>query len=351
MPKNLPSSSSKLTCGLVAFLTSAAIVLIAIDQKAIAQSQATITQSAKDIQKLKSDVEQIRRDQSATQKDVTHIKNKLDETGWKALDFASQLSGAQWAMFGTGLGILSVVVAVAAFGAYQGLMRMMKSNLDRAAIRMEGRLTTAIRKEEARLQTEMDKRVQGIKEMMESSRQSVQARTFSLISYAFWEQHHVGTGTSASERDEKCRNVESAIHLSGLALECAMKTDLSGAEGEELITTIRSNRAFYITDLACLAKQDERLSNRFSEDQRKEAIALANAVLPTAIKRMSQDGDTRWPEWMESCCWVFWVLGEENQKKTTLIDLRRVYDHKNVTDEMKAWIRKRYFENKEPAWT
>ena len=296
-------------------------------------------------QKVRDDINGMRSAQAATTETVKEVRSKLDETGWKALDFASQLSSAQWTMFGTGLAILGLLSAVIAFGAYQGLLRMMRSNLDRAAARVEGRLTAAIKKEETRLQGEVDARIADLHKMMESSRQGVQARTFGLIAYAFWEQNDAVTGSTPTERDEKWRNLQSAIHLSDLALDCATKVG-ADPDAEALLTSIRSNRAFYIADLALLAKQDERFSARFTADYRKEAVSLANTVLPIATKEQ----DVRWSEWLESCCWVFWMLGGENQKRETLVRLRYIYLHKDVTDEMKLWIRKRYFENKEPVW-
>ncbi len=318
-------------------------------QPALALAQSPIP-LVKEVQGLRAEVARLSGDQARTERDLREIKGKLEETGWKALDFASQVSSAQWTMFGTGLAFIGLIVAVAALGAYQAVLRRMQSNLDAAAARLQENLTNVIRREEARLQAEVSKRAESIKEMMESSRQSVQARTFGLISYAFWEQHDEISGTSVPELDEKCRNLETAIYLSQLALECAHKAGDGGPDGEALLTTLRANRAYYIADLAHLAHNESRLSKRFSEDHRKIALELANIVLPTATKSMAVDGETRWPEWLESSCWVLWNLGEGNQRKNVLQHLRQIYEHKAVTDKTKKWIRKRYFQNGEPAW-
>lgn len=322
------------------------LFLLAVDVP-LALAQPSTSQTSKDIRNLRSEMENVRKEQAAAREKTDAIAKKLDDTGWKALDFASQLSSAQWAMFGTGLAFMGLVVAVLGLGAYQGVLKAMQINLESAATRLEERLTAAIAKEEERLRAEFDRRIESIKTMMEDGRQRAQALTYGSISFAFWDQHNEISGATSAENDEKCRNLEAALHLSNLAIDCAAK---AGEGNRELLTSLRSNRAYYFTDLALLVAADGRLAKHFSADRRNMALELANDVRRTAKEFMTTGSDANWPEWLETACWVYWNLGDEDATKNALLDLRTLYEHKRADREMKEWIRKRYFKNDEPAW-
>ena len=326
----------------------AAVVCCSIHVSALAQGNSPIR---KDVEQLRSEVTNVGKAQAATADDVKKIKEKMDETGWKALDFASQVASAQWTMFGTGLAVLGFVFAVVGVAAYQMIMRRMRFRLNAAATRLEARLTKNIENEELRLQQEMNKRGEAVKQMMESTRFAVQARLFGAVAHVFWEQHSKNEGASQAELEEKRRNLETSIHLARRGVEITHGVVVDSAEDRNLLTALQAANAYYLAEFWRFAAANAQFSPLLKDEEKREALNLASVAQKSAQRSLAANSDPLAREHIESACWVFWNLGAEAEKRRAMETLREVYELDSSDNAMRDWIRQRYFENKEPTWS
>lgn len=317
--------------------------LLAAAGAASGQTPNAQTRMVKQMEELRAELASLNAAHTSTARELKDIKTKLDDTGWKALDLAAQLSSAQWAMFGTGLAILGLFLTVAAFGAYQGVVRLVETKLNAAAEQAEEHLRDGIRKEEARIRDELDK---SVKAVMEVTRLSALARMYGTISHAFWEQHNRATGASDAEVDEKRRNLETAIHLSRQGMEAAAKA----GQDERLLTSLQSNTAYYLAEFSRFVTTAPKFAQLFRPKDREEALRLAELVREKARPAMAQEQvDEVVPDQLENACWVLWSLGDEAQKNAANELIRWLYEHPKSSQEMKTWIVEKYYENKKPA--
>jgi hypothetical protein len=340
---------------LITVLTIFRLSFAQTTQPAVPAKQQGAAELRAEIAKLQHDVLTVKADVAAVKKilddtDVAAMKKGLDETGWKALDFAAQVASAQWTMFGTGLAILALIFTFAGAGAYTILMRRVQFRMNAAATRLQGRLNRNIENEELRLREEMNRRGEAVKEMMESTRIGVQARLYGAMSHVFWEQHSKTIGTTPTEIAEKRRNLETAIYLARLGMDTLNRVKVDGVEDENTLTALQGMYAYYITEFWLFAKEKREFESLLKEEEKREALSLATGVQIKAQRSVNSGADPHAREHLESTCWVFWNLGSESEKQNTKKILREIYEFDESDDEMRNWIRQRYYENKEPTW-
>jgi hypothetical protein len=272
--------------------------------------------------------------------DVNGFRKELGDTGLKAFDAALKVSNLKWQIAGITITVtftaLAVVLTVLGWGGQKWLRDLLKKDADEV--------------------------IQAMKQMTQTSRFSIEASSMASIAYAFWVQHDQITDKSQSSLSEKVRNLEAALLLSDHALQSAGKLDETDPELEILLTNARSSYAYYLTDMIRLIDENpgtfsERGKTAQERGEREKALSLAATFWPIVNKhRSTAGGDKRWIEWKESYCWVLWSLGDQDQKQRaeTLVgevyrEVREVYKDASAAEEMRDWIRKKYFQGLAPT--
>ena len=283
---------------------------------------ARIVQLEAAVKSLTATTTKLNSDQTSISADVREVKDKLFDAGYKALDFSTKLTSMQWQIFTIIIGLLSFVLTFGGVGVYVALRKNLEKDM---------------------------------KEMTRMSRHRIESSSLGKISLAFWQQHDHSTDDSAASLSEKARNLDAAISLARLALDAAEELDDAEPEHESLLAIQTSNLAYYLADMANLIRQKPasfvaRAAQAAKAGEVEMALRLARALLPIANKYRDQKGkDVSWTYWMESYCWVLWICGNDAEKKRAKSLVSELYKDERVTEEdLRPWIRKRYFEDKEP---
>src|SRR5882672_2621316 len=100
----------------------------------LANSNARVDKIAASISVLENDLKQLRSDQSEMKTNVGGLQKKLEESGMKALDYASQFSGIQWSMFQTGLSIGGLILAAFGLFGYKLIEGTLERKIDRKSV-------------------------------------------------------------------------------------------------------------------------------------------------------------------------------------------------------------------------
>jgi hypothetical protein len=214
---------------------------------------------------------------------VDDLQARIGESGWKALDATTKLNALQWQTYGF---ILALLVAIT-FGGWQGI-KLLRD-------KMEADFSASMSKHENVL------------------RHSTGALAFGELSHGFWVQYSaVPPGAGAAP--EKKRMLDAAMLHSGYALEHAEKLEALDAEKyEELITNVRANHAYWLAE-----ESDSNLPGKPNPKNAEPALRIAKLAYKVAAVYMQSEGSkfiNRWPDWIESYCYVLMRFGTADEKK------------------------------------
>lgn len=260
----------------------------------------------KETRNLREQANTLRADYDKLGDKVVVLQQRVGDDGWKALDATTKLSSLQWQTYGF---VLTIILAFS-FGGWQGY-KLLKDKL-------ELEIMTVIRGQEGVL------------------RHSAGALSFGQLSMGIWNQYSAIPETPGTTAEKK-RLLDTAILLSSFAVDHAEKLEpLEKTKFIDLITNIRANHAYWLAE-------DERTSGNQKNADRATALAKqAFAVASTYLKGKGIDYINRWPDWIESYCFVLSRFGTDAEKLATKEIIRAVCNDVRVDGAWRAQIRKEY---------
>jgi len=257
-------------------------------------------------------------------------EDKVGESGWKALDATTKLFTLQISISAF---VVALVLAVT-FGGGAGY-KMLREKL-------EGEIKESMHKQENEIKESMRKQENEIKESMRNQesilRHSTGGLAFGQLCMGFWRQYEASKGATA---EEQRRTLDTLLLLSEYALEYADNLErLANEEYEDLITNIRANHAYWLA-----AQPDPQDPTKPNPKNSERAIKLAKQAFAVGSKYMKAAGMKyihRWPDWMESYCWVI-TRFDETQKASAKELIAAICADARVDEAWKGPIRDEYF--------
>jgi hypothetical protein len=241
---------------------------------------------------------------------VEEINRRVGDSGWKALDATTKLSSLQWQTLAF---VLALLVA-GSFGGWQGY-KLLRDKL-------EGEIRASMRSYETIL------------------RHSTGAFAFGQISMGFWSQYGAIPAQPSTEQ-EKERLLGAAILMSSFALDEAERLEALGDEKYvELITNVKANHAYWLAEQP--NPNDRSKANPKNADA---ALKLAKQAFAVASAHMKADGTksiTKWPDWIESYCFVTTRFGTQEDKDAAKELIRALCTDVRVNPTWRSQIRKEY---------
>ena len=294
----------KVTSSLAALLLVAPALFLS---PALAQNQGAKPLTRAEVEKAHADM---KIEHAKLVKVVDDLHARIGESGWKALDATTKLNALQWQTYSF---ILALLVA-GTFGGWQGF-KLLRDKL------------------EADFRTSMS-------EHENMLRHSTGALAFGELSHGFWVQYSA-VPHGAGNAQEKKRLLDAAMLHSTYALEHAEKLEALEAEKyEELITNVRANHAYWLAE-----ESDPNLPGKPNPKNAEPALRIAKQAHKVAAVYMQGQGSkfiNRWPDWIESYCYVLMRFGTADEKKAAKELALAVCNDVRVDAAWRAQIKNEY---------
>lgn len=241
---------------------------------------------------------------------VEEMNKRIGESGWKALDATTKLSSLQWQTYGF---VLALLVAVS-YGGWQGI-KLLRDKL-------EADLKGSMAKHEDEL------------------RNSTGALAFGQLCMGFWNLYETVPAGPAAEQERK-RFLEAALLLSTYALEYAEKLAACGEDKyNHLITNVKANHAYWLA-----AEPNPAHPGQPHPRNAEPALKIAQEAFAYASVCMKAEGTKyieKWPNWVESYCYVLTRFGTAADRQAAKDLLVAVCNDVRVNPTWRAQIRAEY---------
>ena len=292
---------------LLIFLFSTNLVAYA---QQVATSRPSIPQKVVELEKnvadLREQLTRARSDQKQLSIEISEMEKRIGDAGWKSLDANTKLSSLQWQT----LGFVFTVILAVSFGGWQGYRAVRE--------KLEAEIVVLVKEHEGVL------------------RSSTGATLFGELSMGMWKQYSA-IPNSPETLEERKRWLDTAIRFSGSSLKHAQNlASLDKTKYVDLVTNVLANHAYWLAE-------DDRLNSRSVNGL--QALLLAKQAFSVAsgyLKGTGTDFIHRWPDWIESYCFVLSRFGTDAEKAGTKEIIRAVCDDVRVDPAWKAEIRKEY---------
>jgi hypothetical protein len=269
------------------------LVLLAFASIAFAQKVPPPPPERTDSAALRQRIERNEARVSEVEKQLISITTKLEESGWKALDATTKLSALTWQT----LSFFIALMAAFTYGGWQGY-KLLRDKL------------------------EMD-----LKESMSNYeailRHSTGAMAFGELCMGFWEQYSSIPASEPGAEGTKKRLLDATLKMSVFALEHVERLEpLDYEKYEDLITNVKINFAYWLA-----VEPDPADPSKPNPKNAEKAQKLANTAFVVATKYWKSEGVkylNRWPEWIESYCFVLTRFGDTEQQVVAKEIIRQV---------------------------